>query len=259
MEMTKVRPERIMRGLRPRKSASMTGEEGGDNGAEEDGGDDGGELAGGEAGGGFEIGERAADDTDVDAVEQAAEAGDEEEEALVAGVGVGVRRAKLRGRALRPSEVGSPLWWSLAFAGASDEGTAWVGWWGSRREKMTAGGRRAAGVLAAARAGWRLLGFGELEEGLAAAGFDGGELAVPAVDEGFLVFDFAEFEELGGKGGLADAVGFGLALGASDGGLGLALGFGDGFSGFGLGFGELVAGLLGGLDGLCLAGDGGRR
>ena len=60
------------------------GEERGEDAAEQDGRDDDGELRRVELRGGFEIRQRAADDADIDAVEQAAEAGDEKQEEVVA-------------------------------------------------------------------------------------------------------------------------------------------------------------------------------
>jgi hypothetical protein len=61
------------------------GKERGDGAAQEHGRDDEGQLAGGEAGVGrrLHVRIRAGDDADVDAVEQAAESGDEQEEAVV--------------------------------------------------------------------------------------------------------------------------------------------------------------------------------
>ena len=69
-------------GLAAEPVGEEAGKEGGEDAAEQHGGDDDGELGGREVGGGLEIGERSADDADVDAVEEAAEARDEKQKRL---------------------------------------------------------------------------------------------------------------------------------------------------------------------------------
>ena len=68
----------------------QAGEEGGEDGAQQHRGDDDGELRGGQMRGGLEVGKRTADDAHVDAVEQAAETGNQEKKAGVTALGGGV-------------------------------------------------------------------------------------------------------------------------------------------------------------------------
>ena len=78
-------------GLAAHPVGEHTGEEGGENAAEQDRGHDDGELRRIQLGGGFKIGQRAADDAHVDAVEQSAEAGHEKQKEVVALAGAIVR------------------------------------------------------------------------------------------------------------------------------------------------------------------------
>ena len=63
----------------PKEVRQRTRKEGGEDGATQHGRNDGGKLGGGIVGGGLKIGQRTGDDAYVNAVEQAAEAGDKEE------------------------------------------------------------------------------------------------------------------------------------------------------------------------------------
>ena len=71
-------------GLAAHPVGKEAGKESGEDAAEEDGGDDDGELRRVELRGGLEVGQCAADDADIDSVEQATEAGNEKEEEVIA-------------------------------------------------------------------------------------------------------------------------------------------------------------------------------
>ena len=74
MLTTKATPLSIIRGLRPIQSASRPGNQSRDDAAQQNRGDDDRKLSRVQVRSRFEIRQRAADDADVDAVQQAAEA-----------------------------------------------------------------------------------------------------------------------------------------------------------------------------------------
>ena len=98
---TNNRPLKIIIVLRPKKSASSTGEQGGNHPAQQNSGDDEGELARIQPGGGFQIRQRAGDDAHIHAEQQSAETGDKQQEAIVAGFGIFVFHV-IQGFARRP-------------------------------------------------------------------------------------------------------------------------------------------------------------
>ena len=82
-------------GLAAHPVGQEAGSQRGDGAARQDGGDHEGELAGIKAGGRLQVGEGAGDDADVYPVEKAAQAGDQQEKAIVPGLRAGSSR---RGR-----------------------------------------------------------------------------------------------------------------------------------------------------------------
>ena len=97
-------------GLAAHPVGEQAGEQRGDHAAQQHGGHNERKLAGVQAGGGLQIGQRAGDDADIDAVKQAAQAGDEQEEAVVAGLGGSRRRCRFAlGWSIVPS-LGWDFW-----------------------------------------------------------------------------------------------------------------------------------------------------
>jgi len=97
--------------------------------------------------------------------------------------------------------------------------------------------------------------LGQFHQHAAATGLHAGQLAVPAIDQRFLVLDLSELEKLRRQRILADAVGFGFTLRACDRGFGVAFCCGDLLGGLGLRLRKLVAGALSVLNRLGLRRD----